>query len=240
MDINFEEYNNYIKEVQIFDLEGRIIEAYNLLTKMKEHLGDINISDSYSDDERQMIFNVYFLLFEIQWKLFKSAECFQYGKMAAEIISDCSQKAKVYYNLSMYSMQLNNLDFSRRYIQLAESCMNPIDKALILHSKARLMQKENKYEDAIGAFCEAAYEAEQINQTRLLVHIILDMAESWEQIGKYEIALNEIEKATKIARDTHDFNFYLRTVVKKVKLLYKLGNDAAARQLLLTIQYPND
>lgn len=240
MDINFEEYNNQIRQVQILDMEGRVVDAFNILNKMKKNLGAISTSNSYSDDERQMIFNVYFLLFEIQWKLFKSEECFKYGEIAAEIISDCSQKVRVYYNLTTYSMQLNKLESSYHYIQLAEACESPIDKAFILQLKARLMQKENNYENAIGVFCEAAYEAEQINQTKLLVRIILDMAESWELIGKHTIALNEIERATKIAKDTHDFNFYLRAVVKKVKLLYRLDKDADAKQLLLTIQYPND
>ena len=240
MNINFEEYIDQIRQVQQLDIEGRVVDAFNILNKMKNNLGVINTSNSYSDDERQLIFNVYYLLFEIQWKLFKSEECFNYGEIAAEIISDYSQKVKVYYNLTIYSMQLNKLESSHQYIQLAEACKSPIDKALILQSKARLLQKEHNYEDAISVFCEAAYEAEGINQTRLLVRIILDMAESWEQIGKHEIALNEIERATKIAKDTHDFNFYLRAVVKKVKLLYRLGKDADAKQLLLTLQYPND
>ena len=41
MDINFEEYNNQIRQVQILDMEGRVVDAFNILNKMKKNLGAI-------------------------------------------------------------------------------------------------------------------------------------------------------------------------------------------------------
>ena len=77
--------------------------------------------------------------------------------------------------------------------------------------------------------------AEQAHCLTDLAMIIMDMSALFVKMGKLETALSEVYRAERYIKESHNFDLFLRCAIRRAKILYKMGRDEDAKNLIVTL-----
>lgn len=108
----------------------------------------------------------------------------------------------------------------------------PVLKISPLSLKGFCLLDESKYEEALQCFGDAEYIAEQAHAPGERATTIMGIAKVYRAMGKLEIALSEMTRAERYAKETRNLELGLKFYIKKIDLLFEMGKDAEARQLI--------
>lgn len=158
-------------------------------------------------------------------------------KKAAEVTTDPRQQSRCLCLMAEISHRLKQTDEAIKYCNMAidsasESTGSEEFKITPLCIKGRIAFQANNYDSAIKYYNEAARIAEELHLPVELAATILNIAKLFDLIGKNEIAMNEMLRAERYAKEAHDYNLQCRVVIQRVNLLYKMGKDEIAKQVI--------
>ena len=96
--------------------------------------------------------------------------------------------------------------------------------------------EEGNYPKALELMNKAAEKAEQAHCLTDLAMIIMDISVIFVKIGKLETALSEIYRAERYVKECRNWDLYLRCAIRRAKILYKMGKDEDAKNLVCALE----
>ncbi len=96
--------------------------------------------------------------------------------------------------------------------------------------------EEGNYPKALELMNKAAENAEQAHCLTDLAMIIMDISVIFVKIGKLETALSEIYRAERYVKECRNWDLYLRCAIRRAKILYKMGKDEDAKNLVCALE----
>ena len=82
---------------------------------------------------------------------------------------------------------------------------------------------------------QAAAYAEEAHCLTDLAMAISDLAAVYNEMGRMEIALSEMFRAERYAKESRNLDLMFRFVVRRAKIMYKMGKDEEAKTLIMTL-----
>lgn len=138
---------------------------------------------------------------------------------------------------------------ARYYLQEGkkQDAQEYVDKAIKLAEAPELMAhpyqimggiaiEEGNYPKALELMNKAAEKAEQAHCLTDLAMIIMDISVIFVKIGKLETALSEIYRAERYVKECRNWDLYLRCAIRRAKILYKMGKDEDAKNLVCALE----
>lgn len=127
-----------------------------------------------------------------------------------------------------------------------EEAMKWADKALETVTEKELMAgpyqikggiaaAQGDYPKAIELLNQAAAYAEEAHCLTDLAMVISDLAAVYNEMGRMEIALSEMFRAERYAKESRNLDLMFRFVVRRAKIMYKMGKDEEAKALIMTL-----
>ena len=127
-----------------------------------------------------------------------------------------------------------------------EEAMKWADKALETVTEKELMAgpyqikggiaaAQGDYPKAIELLNQAAAYAEEAHCLTDLAMAISDLAAVYNEMGRMEIALSEMFRAERYAKESRNLDLMFRFVVRRAKIMYKMGKDEEAKTLIMTL-----
>ena len=153
----------------------------------------------------------------------KGLACFA---QSYDIIEDENEKAGAAAHLAGYFLRDGRLDEAMKWTEKAlETATYPDLKAGPYQIKGGIAVEEGDYPKAIELLNKAAAYAEK---SHCLTTVFMLM-------GKLETALSEMFRAERYAKESRNLDLMFRFVVRRAKLMYKMGKDGEARALIMTL-----
>lgn len=150
----------------------------------------------------------------------------------------CCIMAECLYSLQRYSEALAYCD---KAIKAADEVdQNDGFKTAPLFLKGKIAYRSGDYDKAIEYYNEDAYYAESINMPAEYAIAIWSISKVYEKVGKYEIALNEMFRAERYAKESHNYNFYCKIMLHRANLLFTMGKDADAKHAIQSMAMEYD
>ena len=168
-----------------------------------------------------------------QGQLEKGLACFA---QSYDIIEDGDEKAATAGHLAGYFLRDGRLDEAMKWADKAmETATEPDLKAGPYQIKCGIAAEEGDYPKAIELLNKAAAYAEDSHCLTDLATIISDMATVFMSMGRLETALSEMFRAERYAKESRNLDLMFRFVVRRAKLMYKMGKDEEAKALIMTL-----
>ncbi|MBO5631158.1 MAG: tetratricopeptide repeat protein [Aeriscardovia sp.] len=168
-----------------------------------------------------------------QGQLEKGLACFA---QSYDIIEDGDEKAATAGHLAGYFLRDGRLDEAMKWADKAmETATEPDLKAGPYQIKGGIAAEEGDYPKAIELLNKAAAYAEDSHCLTDLATIISDMATVFMSMGRLETALSEMFRAERYAKESRNLDLMFRFVVRRAKLMYKMGKDEEAKALIMTL-----
>lgn len=168
-----------------------------------------------------------------QGQLEKGLACFA---QSYDIIEDGDEKAATAGHLAGYFLRDGRLDEAMKWAGKAmETATEPDLKAGPYQIKGGIAAEEGDYPKAIELLNKAAAYAEDSHCLTDLATIISDMATVFMSMGRLETALSEMFRAERYAKESRNLDLMFRFVVRRAKLMYKMGKDEEAKALIMTL-----
>lgn len=153
-----------------------------------------------------------------------------------DIIEDNDDKAAAAGLLAGYFLRDGRLDEAMKWADKAlETATEPDLKAGPYQIKGGIAAEEGDYPKAIELLNKAAAYAEDSHCLTDLATIISDMATVFMSMGRLETALSEMFRAERYAKESRNLDLMFRFVVRRAKLMYKMGKDEEAKALIMTL-----
>lgn len=153
-----------------------------------------------------------------------------------DIIEDGDDKAAVAGHLAGYFLRAGRLEEAMRWADKAlETATEPDLKARPYQIKGGIAAEDGNYPKAIELLNKAAYYAEVSHCLTDMAMIISDIAAVFDRMGKLETALSEMFRAERYAKESRNLDLMFRFVVRRAKLMYKMGKDEEAKALIMTL-----
>ena len=153
-----------------------------------------------------------------------------------DVIEDGNDKAGTAAHLAGYFLRDGRLKEAMRWADKAlETVTEPDLMAGPYHIKGGIAVEEGNYSKAIELLNKAAYYAERSHCLTDLATIISDLATVFMLMGKLETALSEMFRAERYAKESRNLDLMFRFVVRRAKLMYKMGKDEEAKALIMTL-----
>lgn len=163
----------------------------------------------------------------------KGLACFA---QSYDIIEDENEKAGAAAHLAGYFLRDGRLDEAMKWTEKAlETATYPDLKAGPYQIKGGIAVEEGDYPKAIELLNKAAAYAEKSHCLTDLATIISDLATVFMLMGKLETALSEMFRAERYAKESRNLDLMFRFVLRRAKLMYKMGKDGEARALIMTL-----
>lgn len=166
-------------------------------------------------------------------QLEKGLACFA---QSYDIIEDENEKAGAAAHLAGYFLRDGRLDEAMKWTEKAlETATDPDLKAGPYQIKGGIAVEKGDYPKAIELLNKAAAYAEEAHCLTDLAMIISDLAAVYNEMGRMEIALSEMFRAERYAKESRNLDLMFRFVVRRAKIMYKMGKDEEAKALIMTL-----
>lgn len=153
-----------------------------------------------------------------------------------DIIEDGDDKAATAGVLAGYFLRDGRMDEAMKWADKAlETAKDPDLMTGPYHIKGGIAAEGGDYPKAIGLLNKAAAYAEESHCLTDLAVTISDIAAVFDRMGKSEIALSEMFRAERYAKESRNLDLMFRFVVRRAKLMYKMGKDEEAKALIMTL-----
>ena len=163
----------------------------------------------------------------------KGLACFA---QSYDTIEDENEKAGAAAHLAGYYLRDGRMDEAMKWAEKAlETATDPDLKAGPYQIKGGIAVEEGDYPKAIELLNKAAAYAEESHCMTDLATIISDLATVFMLMGKMETALSEMFRAERYAKESRNLDLMFRFVVRRAKIMYKMGKDEEAKALIMTL-----
>ena len=153
----------------------------------------------------------------------KGLACFA---QSYDIIEDGDDKAAAAGHLAGYFLRDGRL----------EEAMKWADKALETVTEKELMAGPYQIKGGIAA-AQGDYPKaiELLNQAAAYAEEAHCLTAVYNEMGRMEIALSEMFRAERYAKESRNLDLMFRFVVRRAKIMYKMGKDEEAKALIMTL-----
>lgn len=166
-------------------------------------------------------------------QLEKGLACFA---QSYDIIEDGDDKAAAAGHLAGYFLRDGKLEEAMKWADKAlETVKVPDLMTGPYQIKGGIAAAQGDYPKAIELLNQAAVYAEEAHCLTDLAMIISDLAAVYNEMGRMEIALSEMFRAERYAKESRNLDLMFRFVVRRAKIMYKMGKDEEAKALIMTL-----
>ena len=153
-----------------------------------------------------------------------------------DLMEDGGDKSVVACQLAGYFLRDGKLD--KATIWADKALENVAERDLLsgpFQIKGGIAAAKGDYTKAIELLNQAAAYAEETHRLTDLAMVIYDLATVYCEMGKMEIALSEMFRAERYAKESRNLDLMFRFVVRRAKIMYKMGKNEEAKALILTL-----
>lgn len=159
-----------------------------------------------------------------------------YFAQSYEIIEDGVDKAVAAGLLAGYFLRDGKLEEAMKWADKALETVKVADLMIAPYQiKGGIAAAQGDYPKAIELLNQAAAYAEEAHCLTDLAMIISDLAAVYYEMGRMEIALSEMFRAERYAKESRNLDLMFRFVVRRAKIMYKMGKDEEAKALIMTL-----
>ncbi len=160
---------------------------------------------------------------------------------AHDTIEDKEGKASLAIQIANHLVMKGDIPGALKYTEEAsqESAEGIIQShACQIQGAIAVMQAD--YPRAIELLNKAAELAEQAHRYTDLAMVIMEISTCFMRMGKPETALSELYRAERYVKENHNLNLYMRFALRRAHLLYIMGRDAEAKELIIALDQQRD
>ncbi len=159
-----------------------------------------------------------------------------YFAQSYEIIEDGVDKAAAAGLLAGYFLRDGKLEEAMKWADKALETVKVADIMIAPYQiKGGIAAAQGDYPKAIELLNQAAAYAEEAHCLTDLAMVISDLAAVYNEMGRMEIALSEMFRAERYAKESRNLDLMFRFVVRRAKIMYKMGKDEEAKALIMTL-----
>jgi tetratricopeptide (TPR) repeat protein len=159
-----------------------------------------------------------------------------YFAQSYDIIEDGDDKAAAAGLLAGYFLRDGKLEEAMKWADKALETVKVADLMIAPYQiKGGIAAAQGDYPKAIELLNQAAAYAEEAHCLTDLAMIISDLAAVYNEMGRMEIALSEMFRAERYAKESRNLDLMFRFVVRRAKIMYKMGKDEEAKALIMTL-----
>ena len=159
-----------------------------------------------------------------------------YFAQSYEIIEDGDDKAAAAGLLAGYFLRDGKLEEAMKWADKALETVKVTDLMIGPYQiKGGIAAAQGDYPKAIELLNQAAAYAEEAHCLTDLAMAISDLAAVYYEMGRMEIALSEMFRAERYAKESRNLDLMFRFVVRRAKIMYKMGKDEEAKALIMTL-----
>lgn len=207
----------------------RSLEAFNLLQRAEGKLAG-------NDIQLPVEAAVYRLMADCQIQMGKMEEGIGYLIKCFERTEDNDNEAVASGLIIAYCLQLGK---NKEALEFAEKALATAKAPELLSRPYQIMGaiagNEGDYLKAIELMTKAAELSEQAHCLTDLAMIILDMSVVFVKMDIFETALSEVYRAERYVKECRNFDLYQRCAIRRAKVLYKMGRDEEAKNLIIAL-----
>lgn len=163
----------------------------------------------------------------------KGLACFA---QSYDIIEDGDDKAAAACHLAGYFLRDGRLDEAMKW---ADKALETVTEKELMAGpyqiKGGIAAAKGDYTKAIELLNQAAAYAEETHCLTDLAMVISDLAAVYNEMGRMEIALSEMFRAERYAKESRNLDLMFRFVVRRAKIMFKMGKDEEAKALIMTL-----
>lgn len=159
-----------------------------------------------------------------------------YFAQSYDIIEDSDDKAAAAGHLAGYFLRDGKLEEAMKWADKALETVKVADLMIGPYQiKGGIAAAQGDYPKAIELLNQAAAYAEEAHCLTYLAMVISDLAAVYNEMGRMEIALSEMFRAERYAKESRNLDLMFRFVVRRAKIMYKMGKDEEAKALIMTL-----
>jgi tetratricopeptide (TPR) repeat protein len=159
-----------------------------------------------------------------------------YFAQSYDIIEDVDDKAAAAGLLAGYFLRDGKLEEAMKWADKALETVKVADLMIGPYQiKGGIAAAQGDYPKAIELLNQAAAYAEEAHCLTDLAMVISDLAAVYNEMGRMEIALSEMFRAERYAKESRNLDLMFRFVVRRAKIMYKMGKDEEAKALIMTL-----
>lgn len=222
--------------VEQYFRSGQFVDAEREVLKLKAEM------EADAKVPKDLLSDIYYKLYHLAWIRADKAKAFQFAERAAELHPAIEGKMRIYSDLATNALQKDLLDEAERYVEQCENNVstNTSTTWYVHYLKGKLRLKRGDQKAALEEFTYSAKEANRMHLPYGEIAANIYVAEVLFQMGLKNNALSEIVRTEMYAKRTRQLQQYLRVLIKKAQLLYRMGRKDEAEQVVLTIPEFND
>ena len=226
-----EQYIEQQNVIQQYMINGQFVDAEREVLRLKK------VMEEDADVPKDLLSDVYYKLYHLAWMREDKENAFKFAEMAAELHPRAEGKLQIYSNLATNALQKNLLDEANQYV---EKCVGLLSENMpnawyVYYIKGKIQLKKGEQKAALEEFTSSAKEANRMHLPYGEIAATIYVAEVLFQLGLKHNALSEIARIEMYAKRTRQLQQYLRVLIKKAQLLYRMGRKDEAEQVVLTI-----
>lgn len=207
----------------------RAIDALNVLTEAHQMMEGQNVHWKVRTAVLKNMGQAYIQLGDLERGLTCFAESY-------EIIEDGDDKAGTSAHLAGYFLRCGRMEEAMRWADKAlETVTEPDLMVGPYQIKGGIAAAKGDYPKAIELLNQAAAYAEGAHCLTDLAMVISDLAAVYYEMGRMEIALSEMFRAERYAKESRNLDLMFRFAIRRAKIMYKMGKDEEAKALILTL-----
>ena len=153
-----------------------------------------------------------------------------------DLMEDGNDKSASACQLAGYFLRDGRLEEAMKW---AEKALETVTEKELMAGpyqiKGGIAAAQGDYPKAIELLNQAAAYAEEAHCLTDLAMVISDLAAVYNEMGRMEIALSEMFRAERYAKESRNLDLMFRFVVRRAKIMYKMGKDEEAKALIMTL-----
>lgn len=207
----------------------RAIDALNVLSEAQRMMNDQSVHWRIRTAVLKNTGQAYIQLGQLE----KGLACFA---QSYDIIEDGDDKAAAAGLVAGYFLRDGKLEEAMKWADKALETVKVADLMIGPYQiKGGIAAAQGDYPKAIELLNQAAAYAEEAHCLTDLAMIISDLAAVYNEMGRMEIALSEMFRAERYAKESRNLDLMFRFVVRRAKIMYKMGKDEEAKALIMTL-----
>ena len=210
---------------------GQFVDAKREVLRLRKEM------EEDADVPNDLLSDIYYKLYHLAWIREDKENAFKFAEKAAELHPIAEGKLQIYSNLATNALQRNLLDEANQYVEKCVGLLseNTPNAWYVCYLKGKIQLKKGDQKAALEEFTSSAKEANRMHLPYGEIAATIYVAEVLFQLGLKHNALSEIARIEMYAKRTRQLQQYLRVLIKKAQLLYRMGRKDEAEQVVLTI-----
>ena len=226
-----EQYVAQQNVIQQYMINGQFVDAEREVLRLRQEM------EEDADVPKELLCDVYYKLYHLAWIKKDKENAFKFAEKAIELHPSVEGKLQIYSNLATNALQRNLLNEANQYVEKCEGLLseNTPTTWYVFYLKGKIQLKKGDQKAALEEFTSSAKEANRMHLPYGEIAATICVAEVLFQMGLKNNAMSEIVRMELYAKRTRQLQQYLRVLIKKAQLLYRMGRKDEAEQVVITI-----